>query len=154
MQALLGNLGLDEALEGESKMPSNYSKEKKKNIMKRAYNTYDKLEPRARRCMFLGYPDGVKGFKLLYQDGSFSNCFNSRDAMFKENEMFMKKFESLESLIHRPSEKDEIEVELFNNYQKTDSSQPSTSQTGDMDNFEEETYEDQEALRNYRLARD
>ncbi|TXG61441.1 hypothetical protein EZV62_012804 [Acer yangbiense] len=102
----------------------------------------DRLEPRAKNCMFLGYLDVVKGFKLWYQDGSFSKCFNSRDVVFKENEMFMKKFESLEIPIHRPSEEDEIEMELFNSYQNTNSSQPSTSQTGDMDNSEEETYED------------
>ncbi|KAK0599638.1 hypothetical protein LWI29_007194 [Acer saccharum] len=39
MSALLGNLGLDEALEGEDKMPSTYTEEKKKDIMKRAFNT-------------------------------------------------------------------------------------------------------------------
>ena len=39
MRALLGNLGLEEALDGESKMPKVYSKEKKKEIIKKAYNT-------------------------------------------------------------------------------------------------------------------
>ncbi|KAK0599734.1 hypothetical protein LWI29_008110 [Acer saccharum] len=39
MSALLSNLGLDEALEGEDKMPSTYTEEKKKDIMKRAFNT-------------------------------------------------------------------------------------------------------------------
>ena len=39
MLALLGHMGLDKALEGESKMLASYSDEKKKDIMKRAYNT-------------------------------------------------------------------------------------------------------------------
>ena len=39
MRALLGNLGLEEALEGESKMPTTYSIEKKKEIGKKAFNT-------------------------------------------------------------------------------------------------------------------
>jgi len=38
MRALLGNLGLEEALEGGSKMPKTYSEEKKKEITKKAYN--------------------------------------------------------------------------------------------------------------------
>lgn len=35
----LGNLGLDEVLEREAKMPATCNEEKKKDIMKRAYNT-------------------------------------------------------------------------------------------------------------------
>ena len=38
MLALLGNLGLDEALAGEARMPTSYTEEKKE-IMKKAYNT-------------------------------------------------------------------------------------------------------------------
>ena len=36
--ALLGNLGLEEALEGESKIPKTYMEEEKKDILKKAYN--------------------------------------------------------------------------------------------------------------------
>ena len=39
MLALLGNLGLDEALVGEAQMPTSYTEEKKKEIMKKAYKT-------------------------------------------------------------------------------------------------------------------
>ena len=38
MLALLGNLGLDEALAGEARMPTSYTEEKKE-IMKKAYKT-------------------------------------------------------------------------------------------------------------------
>ena len=39
MSELLGNLGLEEALEGEAKMSKNYTTEQKKEIVKKAYNT-------------------------------------------------------------------------------------------------------------------
>ena len=39
IRALLGNLGLEEALEGETKMPTTYSVEKKKEIGKKVFNT-------------------------------------------------------------------------------------------------------------------
>jgi len=39
MRALLGNLELEEALEGETKMLATYSVEKKKEIGKKAFNT-------------------------------------------------------------------------------------------------------------------
>lgn len=39
MRALLGNLRLEKALEGESKVPVTYTAEKKKEIGKKAFNT-------------------------------------------------------------------------------------------------------------------
>jgi len=39
MRALLGNLGLEEALDGKAKMPETFSEEKKKEIDKKAFNT-------------------------------------------------------------------------------------------------------------------
>ncbi|XP_062100617.1 uncharacterized protein LOC133806545 [Humulus lupulus] len=40
MTALLNNLSLNEALLGEARMPTTYSEENKKEMMKKAYNTF------------------------------------------------------------------------------------------------------------------
>ena len=38
-RALLGNLGLEDALEGEAKMPKTYSEDQKREMCKKAFNT-------------------------------------------------------------------------------------------------------------------
>lgn len=46
-----------------------------------------KLEPRAKKGIFLGYPDGVKGYKLWLTQPSGSKSIISRDPVFREEDM-------------------------------------------------------------------
>lgn len=56
-----------------------------------AHIKQDKVEPRALRCMFMGYLEGVKAYKLWGLKPSHRRCITSGDIVFNETEMALKK---------------------------------------------------------------
>nr|KYP47740.1 Retrovirus-related Pol polyprotein from transposon TNT 1-94 [Cajanus cajan] len=66
---------------------ANYSKLKVFGCIAYAHTKQDKLEPRALKCIFIGYPEGVKGYKLWCLKPGYKKCLISRDVIFNEIEM-------------------------------------------------------------------
>ena len=64
--------------------PADYSNLKVFGCCAFVHLKQDKLEPRAVRCVFLGYPEGVKGYRLWCTEPGKQGCIISRDVVFDE----------------------------------------------------------------------
>ncbi|KAL3514411.1 hypothetical protein ACH5RR_027128 [Cinchona calisaya] len=85
----------------------------------------EKLESRAKNCIFLGYLSGVKGYRLWCPDPKSPKFIISRDVTFDESSMLHPRKESSSSsnTDGKESMQKQVEVEIGN----TSPSQPSSS---------------------------
>ncbi|KAL2235740.1 UNVERIFIED_CONTAM: Retrovirus-related Pol polyprotein from transposon TNT 1-94 [Sesamum indicum] len=112
----------------------------------------DKLDPKSIKCVFVGYPEGIKGYTLWVRSKPGFKVLISRNVIFNENEMpYLEKTQPLEkdSTFNKVELEDNQEgKELGNNEAQLDNNE----QLGN--NQEVETPEIQNPLENYQLTRD
>nr|GEY69849.1 hypothetical protein [Tanacetum cinerariifolium] len=68
--------------------PANYEMLRIHGCVAYSHVNQRKLKPRAIKCIFLGYPDGVNGYRLCRLDDVKPKIIISRDVVFNESHMY------------------------------------------------------------------
>ncbi|KAH9651061.1 hypothetical protein KPL70_026606 [Citrus sinensis] len=118
-----------------------------------------KLEARALKGVFVGYPDGVKGYKIWCKDQG--KCIVSRDVVFHESVLLKESTEHDAGLQDNPaankrsgSETSKVKVELLTD-KSSEKEAASDDERATAESEEHEVSELPQAdLQNYQLARD
>ncbi|GKE12049.1 retrotransposon protein, putative, ty1-copia subclass, partial [Tanacetum coccineum] len=74
-----------------SRHPSDYGMLRIFGCVVYPHDKQGKLEPRAVKCVLLGYPEGVKGYKLYRFDDESPKIVTSRNVVFNESVMYKDK---------------------------------------------------------------
>ncbi|GJV82934.1 retrovirus-related pol polyprotein from transposon TNT 1-94 [Tanacetum coccineum] len=76
------------------------------------YNKEGKLEPRVVKCVLLGFPKGVKGYRLYRLDDESNTIVTSRNVVFNESVMYKYKLKDSGARVYKSVEELQVKVEL------------------------------------------
>nr|GEV88633.1 retrotransposon protein, putative, Ty1-copia subclass [Tanacetum cinerariifolium] len=125
--------------------PSDYGMLKTFGCVAYSHVQQGKLEPRAVKCVILGYPKGVKGYKLYRLDNESPKIVTSRNMVFNESVMYKDTLKDSGAGADKCVEELQVEVELqrLNNHTLEEDQTNNEDQT-DQDDGDDEDAGDQE----------
>ncbi|KAH9695613.1 hypothetical protein KPL71_022838 [Citrus sinensis] len=103
-----------------------------------AHISQGKLEPRVVKGYFIGYPEGIKGYKIWCLNGKPSRTLISRDVVFDEEAMLQQKV-GTEIKVSKPLNKSELKVEskdILKESEKITESHHGVNKASELDNYQ------------------
>ncbi|GJS99864.1 retrovirus-related pol polyprotein from transposon TNT 1-94 [Tanacetum coccineum] len=131
--------------------PANYEMLRIFGCVAYSHVNQGKLKPRAIKCIFLGYPEGVKGYRLWRLDDVKPKIIISKDVVFNESLMYKDTLKGAGAADFR--KKVEFEMELQGSKVEP-TVDPHTRENPINEDEEQDEGPQQQNLENYVLAHD
>ncbi|GKB03600.1 retrotransposon protein, putative, ty1-copia subclass [Tanacetum coccineum] len=113
--------------------PSDYGMLRISGCVAYPHDKQGKLEPRVVKCVLLGYPEGVKGYRLYRLDDESPKMVTSRNVVYNESVMYK---DTLKDSVTSDKSVEELQVEV--ELQRLNNHTPEEDQTYQEDGVDED----------------